>query len=205
MEPTNETVVVEQPKSNFIKETISYAAVALLIVLPIRMWIAQPFVVNGGSMDTTFADGEYLVVDEITYRFNEPQRGDVLIFKYPQDPSKYFIKRLIGLPGETVVVKNDVVMIINAENPKGIVLNEPYINSKSFLTKTETLSKDEYFVMGDNRGVSSDSRVWGPLPKDDLVGRPIVRLLPLSRMDFLPGVIASTSIARTSTTSTPTK
>jgi signal peptidase I len=205
MEPTNETVVVEQPKNSFIKETLSYAAIALLIVLPIRMWIAQPFVVNGGSMDTTFADGEYLVVDEISYRFNEPQRGDVLIFKYPQDPSKYFIKRLIGLPGETVVVKNDTVMIINAENPKGIVLNEPYINSKSFLTKTETLSKDEYFVMGDNRGVSSDSRVWGPLPKGDLIGRPLVRLLPLSRMDFLPGVVASTSIAKVSTTSAATK
>lgn len=201
MEPTNENVVVEQPKSSFIKETLSYAAIALLVVLPIRIWIAQPFVVNGGSMDSTFADGEYLVVDEISYQFNEPQRGDVLIFKYPQDPSKYFIKRLIGLPGETVMVKNDVVTIINAENPKGIVLNEPYIHSRSFLTKTQTLGKDEYFVMGDNRAVSSDSRVWGPLPKEDVIGRPLVRLLPLSRIDFLPGVFASTSIARTATTS----
>lgn len=195
MEPTHETApVVEKPKNNFIKETITYIIIAVVVVFPIRMWVAQPFVVNGGSMDTTFTDGEYLIVDELSYRFNEPQRGDVLIFKYPQDTSKYFIKRLIGLPGETVVVKNDVVTIINTEHPKGIVLNEPYIHTASFLNRTMTLGTDEYFVMGDNRGVSSDSRVWGPLPKKDLIGRPLVRLLPLSRISYLPGEIASSSI-----------
>lgn len=195
MEPTHETVpVVEKLKSNFIKETITYIIIAVVVVFPIRMWVAQPFVVNGGSMDVTFADGEYLIVDELSYRFNEPQRGDVLIFKFPQDTSKYFIKRLIGLPGETVMVKNDVVTVINAEHPKGIVLKEPYIHTASFLNRTITLSADEYFVMGDNRGVSSDSRVWGPLPKKDLIGRPIFRLLPLSRMSYLPGEIASSSI-----------
>lgn len=195
MEPTHETApVVEKPKNNFIKETITYIIIAVVVVFPIRMWVAQPFVVNGGSMDVTFADGEYLVVDELSYRFNEPQRGDVLIFKYPQDTSKYFIKRLIGLPGETVMVKNDVVTIINTEHPKGIVLNEPYIHTASFLNRTMTLGTDEYFVMGDNRGVSSDSRVWGPLPKKDLIGRPLVRLLPLSRISYLPGEIASSSI-----------
>ncbi len=197
MDPITATPVAPiepSKKSSFIKETVTYAAIALFIVIPIRMWVAQPFVVNGASMDSTFADGEYLVVDEISYRFNEPQRGDVLIFKYPEDPSKYFIKRLIGLPGETVIVKNDVVTIVNKENPTGVILKETYIHSPSFLTRTMTLSADEYFVMGDNRGVSSDSRVWGPLPKNDLIGRPLVRLLPLSKIDFLPGVVASSTI-----------
>ncbi len=202
MDPENDTnptpptplSAEQKPKSNFIKETLWYAAIAIFVVVPIRLWIAQPFVVSGASMDSTFADGEYLVVDEVTYRFNEPERGDVLIFKYPQDTSKYFIKRVIGLPGETVIVKNNVVTIINAEHPKGKVLNEPYIHSTSFLSKTLTLGKEEYFVMGDNRGVSSDSRVWGALPKNDIIGRPLVRLLPVNRIDMLPGVVASSTI-----------
>lgn len=181
-------------QSSFIKELITYAAIALVIVVPVRMWIAQPFVVSGSSMDTTFKDGEYLIVDEITYQFREPQRGEVLIFKYPQNPSKYFIKRLIGLPGETVTIKNDSVTVINKEHPKGIVLNEPYIHSKTFGDVNITLTQDEYFVMGDNRLVSSDSRVWGPLPKEDLVGRPIIRLLPVSKIDLVPGTFASSTL-----------
>ncbi|MBI5134025.1 MAG: signal peptidase I [Candidatus Taylorbacteria bacterium] len=195
MELPPTTSTVETPKkSGFFRELLSYAILALVVVLPIRMWVAQPFVVNGSSMDTTFADGEYLIVDELSYRFKAPERGDVLIFKYPQDPSKYFIKRLIGLPGETVVVKNDKVTIVNADNPKGIVLNEPYIHSRTFGDLTKTLEDDEYFVMGDNRVVSSDSRVWGALPKSDVVGRPIMRLLPLSGFDLWPGKVASTTV-----------
>ncbi len=191
------TVSTTPAKSNVIKETLIYAIVAAAIVFPIRFWIAQPFVVNGPSMDSTFHDGEYLIVDQISYRFNEPERGDVLIFKYPENPSKYFIKRLIGLPGETVVVRNDVVTIVNKDHPEGVTLSEPYINSKSFITKTLTLGPEEYFVMGDNRGVSSDSRVWGALPREDLVGRPLARLLPLTEIDFLPGKVSSTSIYNT--------
>ncbi|MBX4209412.1 signal peptidase I [Candidatus Parcubacteria bacterium] len=184
-----------EKKNSFWKELVSYALFAFVIVVPVRLWIAQPFVVNGASMDTTFRDGEYLIVDEMTYRFREPERGDVLIFKYPQDTSKYFIKRLIGLPGETVDVKSDSVTIINKEHPEGILLNEPYIHSRTFGNLRITLSPDEYFVMGDNRLVSSDSRIWGPLPKSDIVGRPIVRLLPFNRVDYLPGEVASSTIA----------
>jgi signal peptidase I len=181
-------------KRSLWKELVSYAFIAFVIVVPVRLWIAQPFVVNGASMDTTFADGEYLVVDELSYHFREPQRGEILIFKYPEDPSKYFIKRLIGLPGETVVVKSDSVSIVNAEHPKGVTLNEPYTHSRTFGTITTTLGPDEYFVMGDNRLVSSDSRIWGPLPKEDIVGRPVVRLLPIGRADVLPGQVASSTM-----------
>lgn len=176
-------------KKGFIKELVSYAITALVIVVPVRLWIAQPFVVNGASMDTTFADGQYLIVDEISYRFNPPQRGDVLIFKYPLDPSKYFIKRLIGLPGETVVVKNEKITITNKENPQGFVLGETYTHSQTFANVKTTLSEDQYFVMGDNRLVSSDSRYWGALPKENIIGRPIARLLPFSKISLLPGEV----------------
>jgi signal peptidase I len=188
---------MDTPKQSFWKEIVSYALFAFVIVIPIRLWVAQPFVVNGASMDTTFKDGEYLIVDEITYRFKAPERGDVLIFKYPQDTSKYFIKRLIGLPGETVVVENDSVTIENEANPQGMKLNEPYVHSQTFGNLRVTLGPEEYFVMGDNRLVSSDSRVWGPLPKSDLIGRPVVRLLPFSKLGLFPGLVASSTIAAT--------
>ncbi|HEU0081194.1 MAG TPA: signal peptidase I [Candidatus Paceibacterota bacterium] len=198
MDTENETrPVAQQPKgSSFWREFFVYAAVAAAIVIPIRMWVAQPFIVRGSSMDTTFLDSEYLVVDELTYKFNEPQRGDVVIFRYPLDTSKFFIKRLIGLPGDTVTVKSDSVTIANKEHPEGVRLQEPYIHSRTFGNLATTLGPDEYFVMGDNRMVSSDSRVWGVLPKSDIIGRPIVRLLPLGRMGYLPGEVASSTILK---------
>lgn len=174
-------------KKSILNELLSYAITALVIVVPVRLFVAQPFIVNGSSMDTTFADGEYLIVDEISYRFEPPQRGDVLIFKYPLDPSKYFIKRLIGLPGETVKIKDQKITIVNKENPKGVVLDETYTHSQTYANTDITLTNDQYFVMGDNRLVSSDSRYWGALPKENVVGRPIARLLPFSRADLLPG------------------
>jgi signal peptidase I len=189
-EPQND----QSKKNSFFKELATYAAVALLIVIPVRTWIAQPFVVNGSSMDTTFKDGEYLIVDELTYKFRDPARGDVLIFKYPQDPSKYFIKRLIGLPGERVVIKNDKVSIYNEQYPSGMTLNEPYIHSRTFGNIDSKLGADEYFVMGDNRLVSSDSRSWGALPRKDLIGRPIIRLLPVTKIDLVPGVYSSSTL-----------
>src|SRR3989344_5716676 len=88
-------------------DLLKFAALATIIVLPIRAYVAQPFVVSGRSMVPTFQNGQYLIVDEISYRFHSPQRGDVIIFKYPKDPTKYFIKRVIGLPGETVEIKGN--------------------------------------------------------------------------------------------------
>ncbi len=192
--PENEKTAGTEKNSSFWKEILYYTLFAVLIVIPVRAWIAQPFVVNGSSMDSTFLDGEYLVVDELSYRFREPERGEVLIFKYPDDPSKYFIKRLIGLPGETVDIKSDKVTITNKEHPMGLVLDEPYIHSRSLGDNTVTLGPGQYFVMGDNRLVSSDSRVWGPLPKSDLVGRPVLRLLPITKISIFPGAVASSTI-----------
>jgi signal peptidase I len=136
-------------------DLLTFIIITILIVVPIRYFIAQPFIVSGASMVPTFQDGDYLIVDELTYRFREPEAKEVIIFKYPKDPSKYFIKRVIGLPGETV--------------------------------NGTKLDVDQYYVEGDNRDASSDSRSWGPLPRKLIVGRPILRLLPIKQLDLLPG------------------
>ena len=176
MEPTEES----KSPSNFWRELIKLVLLSLLIVVPFRLYIAQPFIVDGASMDPTFKTGEYLIVDELSYHFNTPERGSVLVFKYPRDPRKSFIKRVIGLPGETVSITNGEVTIFNTGNPEGLVLNEPYIEFSKKENASYTLNTREYFVLGDNRIGSADSRIWGPVPEDNIVGRPIFRLFPLA-------------------------
>lgn len=174
--------------SSFVREVIKTIIIAAVIVLPIRIFIAQPFIVSGSSMDPTFNNGDYLIVDQLSYRFAEVDRYDVIIFRYPKDPSKFFIKRVIGLPGETVSIKDGVVFI-KPPNEGVFRLEESYVENKSRSTSNATLGESEYFVMGDNRGASSDSRIWGPLNKDFLVGRAYIRLLPISKIDLNPGEV----------------
>ncbi|MHB0978131.1 MAG: signal peptidase I [Minisyncoccota bacterium] len=169
-----------EEKNKFWSELIKLLLIAVLVIIPFRMFVAQPFIVDGASMDPTFRDKQYLIVDELTYHFTPPERGSVIIFKYPNDPSKYFIKRIIGLPGETVKIDNGQVTVINPARPEGFVLTEPYVVFKKADSSTLKLSNDEYFVMGDNRLGSADSRMWGPVPKTDLIGRPILRVWPIS-------------------------
>lgn len=176
------------PRGSFLSELFRFALITLFIVLPIRVYIAQPFIVSGSSMDPTFENGEYLIVDELTYRLEDPARGDVIIFRFPQDTSKFFIKRIIGLPGETVDLDGGTVTIINEAHPEGLVLDENYLSHQTFSTMRVTLQDDEYFVMGDNRPASSDSRVWGPLPEELIIGRAFLRLLPVTRASVLPGI-----------------
>ncbi len=172
-----------------LREWIQVIVIALIVALPIRFFIAEPFIVNGASMDPTFSTGQFLIVDRLTYRFENPNRGDVIVFEYPNDPSVYYIKRIIGLPGETVSIKKGKVTITNESSPAGFELDESYIDAahSSVDTLTVNLGKNEYFVMGDNRSQSSDSRVWGPLNENFIVGRPIVRLLPFGSMSVFPG------------------
>ena len=172
-------------------ELARFTLVALLIVVPIRLYIAQPFLVVGDSMVPTFHNHDYLVIDQLSYRFSEPKRGDVVVFKYPYDTKRYFIKRLIGLPGETVVIKDSEVRIQNDEYPNGFVLTEPYISAEVFTSGVTQLGNGEYFVMGDNRTYSSGSRAWGVLGKEFLTGRALLRLWPISGIDLFPGVHAS--------------
>lgn len=186
----NQTPAEQNKKESFFKEIIKFALLAAVIVLPIRLFIAQPFIVSGGSMDPTFANGQYLIVDQISYRFEEPKRGDVIIFRYPLDTKKFFIKRIIGLPSETVKIHNGQIAIADKEGKKGFALTEPYIDDarKSRIGEISiTLKDDEYFVMGDNRNESSDSRIWGPLKRSLIAGRPFIRLFPAGKISYLPG------------------
>jgi signal peptidase I len=166
-----------------VAETIIIAVAAVFVV---RSFIAQPFLVSGSSMEPTFSNGNYLLVDELTYRFRSPERGEVIVFKYPNDTSSYFIKRVIGLPGETVEIKNNRVDVLR--DGVSLALNEPYIVEKSGVSDfSKTLGPNEYFVMGDNRNFSFDSRSWGPLPKNDIVGVVRFRLWPANKaMAFTP-------------------
>lgn len=175
-----------------IRDTVKFVLIILLVVIPIRVFIAQPFIVNGASMDPTFEHGQYLIVDQVTYRFNEPERGDVVVFRYPNDTRQFFIKRVIGLPGETVKITDDSIIIYNDNHPEGLTLKEPYIKNKTSHqngnTQTTELKNSEYFVLGDNRLQSSDSRSWGTLKGNLIIGRPLIRLLPPSSISFFPGL-----------------
>jgi signal peptidase I len=165
--------------------------VALALAFAIRLFVAAPYVVSGSSMEPNFYDWNYLIVDRLTYRFESPQRGDVIVLDLPQETSRALIKRIIGLPGETVVLSgpNPTVTIINAAHPEGFTLTEPYISSENFggsSNERYELGPNQYFVLGDNRKVSADSRFWGFLPRQDIVGRVALRLWPLSEVGTLP-------------------
>ncbi len=166
----------------FVLEIVQIVVIAAAIIIPIRYFLVQPFYVRGASMEPTFLDREYLLIDEITYRFREPQRGDVVVFRYPRDPSEFFIKRVIGLPGDTVDVANGKVIVTNDLHSGGVVLEEEY-TSVPGTTGTEhvTLNPDEYFLMGDNRPASMDSRSFGPVKREYVVGRVWLRGLPVDR------------------------
>lgn len=161
----------------FILEIVQIVAIALAIVIPIRYFLIQPFFVEGASMEPNFYNSQYLIIDEISYRFSEPERGDVIVFKYPANPSQHFIKRIIGLPGETVELKDKQIIIDNQ------VLDESSyspLSSSSYGTTKHILGENEYFVMGDNRGASSDSRQWGGLSREYIVGKVWIRAWPLN-------------------------
>lgn len=185
----NNITAEPKEKEGVLTEIIRFILLALIIVLPIRFYIAQPFIVSGASMDPTFDDGEYLIVDELSYHLREPRRGEVVIFRFPGDPSKFYIKRVIGLPSETLIIQDGRVSIKNNERPEGFELNEPYLGNLGGrgLRLEQTLSAGEYFVMGDNRLASSDSRSWGPVKEDQVIGRAWLRLFPLDEITVLPG------------------
>lgn len=171
------------------KEIATFLVLAVVIVLPIRLFVAQPFVVEGESMYPTFDSGDYLIVDELTYHFEEPKRGDVVVFRYPQNPEVFYIKRVIGLPGETVSINEGQVSIQKADG-NTIVLEEAYVIAEdATYTESTTVGPGEFYVMGDNRPRSSDSRVWGLLPEEDLMGRAFLQLLPANNIELFPGSI----------------
>lgn len=163
--------------------------VSLAIVLPIRYYIVQPFIVRGASMEPNFENREYLIINEVSYYFREPKRGEVIVFRYPRDPQQYFIKRIIGLPGEKIAIKNGLVTVFNGSYPGGFTLEESYLDQDNSRTQPDMevkLGSDEFFVLGDNRDFSSDSRVWGPLPKKLIVGKTALRAWPVAKAGLVP-------------------
>lgn len=193
--PKSQSTITEGPKQEIerrsftdeLREMFRILVISLIIVLPIRFFIAQPFIVRGASMEPTYHDGEYLIVDELSYRLSEPRRGDVIVFRYPHDPRQFYIKRIIGLPGETVVIHDGAVGVKTAGSDIATSLDENYLHAGVHTApdKVVTLKPDELFVLGDNRPNSSDSRQWGTLREEYLVGRARIRLWPLMRMSFL--------------------
>jgi len=166
---------------SFVWEIVKIVIIALVIVVPIRYFLFQPFFVKGQSMEPTFENGDYLIIDEISYKFRDPQRGEVIVFKYPNDLSQRYIKRIIGLPGETVEIKEGKVIIYN-QSGEQILEETEYLNF-SIYTPGDiwmTLGEEEYFVLGDNRAASLDSRRWGSLPEDYIVGQVFLRAWPFT-------------------------
>jgi len=172
----------------FLWETLKIVVIALIIIIPIRYFVAQPFFVKGASMEPSFEDGDYLVINEISYRLSEPKRGDVVVLRYPEDPSQFFIKRIIGLPEETIEIKDNQVIIYNQDNPLGVTLDESSYLANYQMTEPNSkikLDADEYFVLGDNRIASLDSRRFGPVKETFLIGKTFLRAWPLSRFTLL--------------------
>ncbi len=165
---------------SFLIELGKIVLIALAIIVPVRYFLVQPFYVKGASMEPTFHDHEYLLIDEITYRFSDPGRGDIVVLRYPRDPSQFFIKRIIGLPGERVEVQDGSVIIYDANNLNGFTLTESYLvsNLETYGDSTTTVGSDEFFVMGDNRTASLDSRSFGTVQRKYLVGRAWLRIWP---------------------------
>ncbi len=170
----------------FIWEITKVVCISLAIILPVRYYLIQPFYVKGASMEPNFHDHEYLIIDEISYRFNTPIRGQVIVFRYPRNPQEYFIKRIVGLPGEELQIKDGQISIFNNEYPEGLALTEKYL-SIDLITYGQneekiTIGPDEYFVLGDNRNASKDSRSFGPVNKSFITGKVLFRGWPLNEI-----------------------
>jgi len=173
-----------QSTASFILEIVKIVVITLAIILPIRYFLFQPFYVRGASMEPSYHDKDYLIIDEISYRLRAPERGEVIVFRYPENPKEYFLKRVIGLPGERVKISDNQVVIYNDQYPEGKKLEEDYLPSyvETLGDKITTLGSEQYFVLGDNRSNSLDSRRIGPIDKGYIVGRAWFRGWPVNRM-----------------------
>lgn len=165
---------------NAAREVVETLVLTLLIFLGVRV-LVQNYKVEGYSMQPTLEDGQYLLINKIGLHFRQPERGDVIVFKYPVDPTKSFVKRVIGLPGDTVEVRDREVYVNDQK------LIEPYIKEapNSGIPRT-IVPPGDYFVMGDNRNNSSDSRMWGPLPEDDVIGEAWLTYWPPKEWGAVP-------------------
>ncbi len=186
-----------------ILEMVKVFLLAVVIIIPVRVFLFQPFFVQGSSMEPNFEDGEYLVISEFGYKqtgialtdslrftvrpFKDIARQDVAVFHYPKNTEQFFIKRVIGLPGEAVEVRGGRVIIYNKTHPDGFVLDERAYIGEGVMTQDSPrveLKDDEYFMMGDNRMFSYDSRSIGPIKKEKIIGRVLLRAWPMGNFSL---------------------
>lgn len=181
-EPTPTPPAVEtESLGEFIWEILQTLILAGILIVFFRSFIFQNYIVEGNSMLDTLLPNERVIVSRLSYIIGEPQRGDVIVFQYPLDPSRDFVKRIIGMPGETISIQNNHVFIDGQPLPPETYVHYP---TMTFLPPTH-LGEDEYFVMGDNRPGSSDSRSWGPLDKRFIIGKAWLIYFPLNRIHIL--------------------
>lgn len=179
---------------NYLLDTLEVITTAFALFVVIFLFVARIHEVNGDSMLPNFHNREFVLTDQLTYKFRSPQRGEVVIFKAPPQPQKEYIKRIIALPGEKIKIQNNRIMIFNSANPDGVVLEESYLTPGTITEgKTEitantvfAVPKGQYIVMGDNRTASSDSRQWGGVPAGMIVGRAILRIWPPNKIGLVP-------------------
>lgn len=162
----------------FASEVIQIVIIAAAIIIPIRYFLIQPFIVRGASMEPSYHDSDYLIIDQFTFDFREIERGEVVVFRPPNGSNQFYIKRVIGLPGETVEIKQGKIIIYNSEYPNGIELDESYIDDMTDDRDRVTLGLHEYYLLGDNRDASLDSRKFGPVAEEAIIGRVWFRGLP---------------------------
>lgn len=205
--PENNTKETLREEGSIAWEVLKTIIGVALFVVVFRFFVIQPFYIVGSSMEPDFHQGQYLFIDEASYYLRSPERGEVIIFKHPesgcteyvnahpfltkvmQGPCTSYIKRVIGLPGETVTLKDGKFTIKNKEHPDGFTLDESYIAGGvvTLGDQTVTLGSDEYYVVGDNRepNASYDSRQWGPLKRNFITGRAWLRLMPADSIGFI--------------------
>lgn len=178
---------------NFVLDILETIAIALAIFVLSYIFAVQPHKVQGDSMLPSFMNNNFLLTDKITYRFREPARGDVVVFKFPKDPRFDYIKRIIALPEEKIQIKDNQIIIYNKQHPEGFILQEEYLplgtatKGKKALPvgKIVDVPHDHYLVLGDNRSSSSDSREWGAVPKENIVGRAFFVYWPPQNFSFV--------------------
>lgn len=167
----------------FFLELLKVVILAGITIGAVRYFIFKPFIVHGASMSPNFYEKEYLIIDEISYRFNEPVRGNVIVLKNPSNDGEFFLKRVIGLPGERIVVRDGKVFIATKENSTQVELREAYLPEREYTPGAidVTLGAGEYYVLGDNRDASFDSRMFGPIIRDAMIGKVLLRGWPFDR------------------------
>ncbi len=176
------------PFLSFVFDAIKLVILAFIIVWPIHRFVFQPFYVVGPSMEPSFYDNEYLIIEKITYRFREPKRGEVIVFQSPSNPKDYLIKRIIGLPNEKILIEKGDVLIENTQFVQGLELKEDTYLASGTTTPGQInveLQDGQYYVLGDNRNMSLDSRVFGPISRENISGRAWFRGWPFKEIGLI--------------------